>query len=90
MIEPDAYELNNIWEEHNKVADEIYDFVHNPPAVIPRVNNMMVCKGCFFKELCRYELKGMNTDILLEEGFEPSDYDALIDGPDKAESAISI
>jgi CRISPR/Cas system-associated exonuclease Cas4 (RecB family) len=86
ILDPDDYELKVIWEEHLQAAQEIEQFITNPPDIIPRVNNIMICKGCMFRELCRNELKGLNTEIMVEEHFEPSDYD-LFNGSDKGESS---
>jgi len=77
-IKPKKREIEQIWKDQTKVADEIEYMKQLPPAQASEeaVRNMSpyICRSCYFKKLCKLELNGQDITNAVVMDYQPNTY----------------
>ena len=73
-VKPEAQRVKQVFTEQIAVADEI-QYIKNMPEALQdakafRVANKMVCQSCSFLDICRTELSGGNSKLMIQTEYK--------------------
>lgn len=73
-VKPEAQRVKQVFTEQIAVADEI-QYIKNMPEELQdarafRVANKMVCQSCSFLDICRTELSGGNSKLMIQTEYK--------------------